>query len=252
MTKQRKTEWLEMTKEGKTDYHERQYKQPYRSTVTFCNWLESLAFFNKSEKLRIADIGAGQGANLFYMAKRYPNTIFVGIELNPDLVKWGNEYFTQFQQDNCQLVEGDLYNLSKEHIGKYDGIVSYQTLMAFPEYKTPIRKIVELQPKWIAITSLFFDGDVNCEIKIQDYTIPLSGNPFSVYHYNIYSIPMVRKLLVDYGYSDFKYIHFEIDIDLPKPKGKGMGTYTEKLQNGKRIQISGPILMSWYFVVAKR
>jgi hypothetical protein len=59
MIKQRKTEWLEVTKTGKTDYHERQFKKPYRSTISFCNWIESLGFLNKTEKLTIADIGAG-------------------------------------------------------------------------------------------------------------------------------------------------------------------------------------------------
>jgi hypothetical protein len=186
------------------------------------------------------------------MAGRFTNSIFIGIELNPDLVKRGNDYFADFQQDNCYLVEDDLYSLGKEHVGKYDGIVSYQTLSWLPEYKTPIEKMVELKPKWIAITSLFFDGDVSCEIKVHDYTTPLSGKPYRESNYNVYSIPLLRKLFVNYGYSDFKYIPFAIDIDLPRPETKGMGTYTEKLQNGSRIQISGPILMSWYFIVAKR
>jgi hypothetical protein len=62
-----------------------------------------------------------------------------------------------------------------------------------------------------------------------------------------------QKFFREKGFSKFEYIPFEIDIDLPKPVGTGFdGTYTETLKNGERIQISGPILMSWYFVLAQQ
>jgi hypothetical protein len=54
------------------------------------------------------------------------------------------------------------------------------------------------------------------------------------------------------GYEDFVFQPFNIDIDLPKPAHDGMGTYTEQLENGQRIQISGPVFMSWYFILARK
>jgi hypothetical protein len=36
--------------------------------------------------------------------------------------------------------------------------------------------------------------------------------------------------------------------DIPKPPIDEMGTYTEKLENNKRIQISGAIVMSWKII----
>ena len=56
---------------------------------------------------------------------------------------------------------------------------------------------------------------------------------------------------VELGFNNIKYKPFEIDIDLAKPVNR-MGTYTEKLENGHRIQISGPLLMPWYFVGGER
>ena len=44
---------------------------------------------------------------------------------------------------------------------------------------------------------------------------------------------------------------FEIDIDLPKPKKPKFGTYTIRTENGKRIQVSGYILMPWYNILIK-
>jgi hypothetical protein len=58
--------------------------------------------------------------------------------------------------------------------------------------------------------------------------------------------------LKDKGYTVFKYCPFEMDIDLPKPEHTLMGTYTKTLPNGKRLQISGPLLMNWYFIYAAK
>ena len=41
---------------------------------------------------------------------------------------------------------------------------------------------------------------------------------------------------------------FNIDIDVAKPPINQMGTYTEKLDNGKRLQISGNIIQSWKII----
>jgi len=39
---------------------------------------------------------------------------------------------------------------------------------------------------------------------------------------------------------------------IEKPMDRSMGTYTLKLENGELLQISGPILMSWYTLLIKR
>lgn len=69
-------------------------------------------------------------------------------------------------------------------------------------------------------------------------------------YYNIYSLSRVQKCFKEQGYSNFKFIKFEIDIDLPRPDTMDIGTYTINTEDGKRIQISGGLMMPWYFVVA--
>ena len=66
----------------------------------------------------------------------------------------------------------------------------------------------------------------------------------------------LNRLANDYGYEVVTSDRFEIDIDVPKPKNKDiMGTFTE-IVNGsldyKRLQISGPLLLNWYFVLLKK
>ena len=42
--------------------------------------------------------------------------------------------------------------------------------------------------------------------------------------------------------------NFDMNKDIAKPSIDEMGTYTEKLVNSKRIQISGVIVMSWKII----
>lgn len=246
--------WIEPTKK-KTGfkYYEKQLLKPYQSTVAFCQWLESKGCLNKERKDNILDVGAGMGGQMRYMAKKYPKSYFFGIDINPQLVKAGSEFFKKLEKKNCKLVRGDLYALNKKYIGKYNGIVSYQTLSWLPDYELPILKMAELKADWVAITSLFYEGNVSCKAVIRDYTVPVGDKSYKESFYNTYCLRHCRELFKKCGYSKFDYIPFEINIDLPKSKNKGgMGTYTEKLANGKRIQISGPLLMNWYFILARK
>ena len=63
-------------------------------------------------------------------------------------------------------------------------------------------------------------------------------------------LPKIKELFNGLGYKKFDYRPFNIDIDIKKPEKAGLGTYTERLENGKRIQISGGLMLPWYFIVA--
>jgi hypothetical protein len=115
-----------------------------------------------------------------------------------------------------------------------------------------INAVTGLQPKWFAANSLFYDGMVDAFVEIHDYTDTLNSGGHSIRPYNFFSIPRIRERFEKKGYPLFDSVPFEIDMDLPKPEDGGMGTYTETLENGKRLQISGPLIVSWYFLYASR
>lgn len=248
--KQRTTEWLDTA--SNHGYHERQWANPYRSSVKFCDWLESLQVLDPSASLKICDVGAGEGANVFYMSQRYTKSTFKGLELNPELVSWGNGKLKEKGVTNASLEAADLYQFPMGYKNNFDGVVMYQTLSWLPEFKTPLDKLASLDPKWIGLTSLFYEGDVNCRIEIEDHTIRTSEKGYGEAFYNVYSLPLVKAHLAKHGYTNFQCTPFNIDIDLPKPEHGGMGTYTETLKDGRRLQFSGPLLMSWYFVLASK
>ena len=246
---QRNSEWLDLP--GKAfEYHFNQFKNVYRSTIVFSDWLENHGILSSKYDQNVVDIGSGAGANISYLSEKFPRINFTGIELNKELVKFGNNYFKKNNNPRCRLKQGDLYNLSSDE--KYDGVLSFQTLSWLPEYKIPIKKFSCLNPEWIAITSLFFEGEVDTKIEVRDFTKPKNGSSYTEGFYNIYPIPHVREYFNGLGYHNFEYLRFDIDVNLPKPREKGMTTYTEELKDGRLIQISAGILMSWYFILARK
>jgi ubiquinone/menaquinone biosynthesis C-methylase UbiE len=195
------------------------------------------------------------------MKQRFPGCSYTGIDINNDFIREGTLFFEQSKVQGCKLEYGDLYHLDFDTLaGKFEGVVMLQTLSWLPEYENALSEIAKLNPKWIALTSLFYNGLVECRTEIQEYKCTnnqenIDGGGIKAYkssHYNTYSLPRVKEFLSQRGYKIFKYTPFEIDVDLPKPAHTHMQTYTETLQNGKRLQISGPLLMSWHFIYAEK
>ncbi|MGI8509537.1 MAG: class I SAM-dependent methyltransferase [Gemmatimonadaceae bacterium] len=246
---QRTTEWLELPNMA---YHEGQFQEPYRSTVMFSDWLIAQGVLDESRRSRVLDVGAGLGANVAYMGQRFTTSDITGLELNPELVVQGNARLMHAHLSNCQLITGNLYRLNEVCNNEYDGVVSLQTLSWLPEYKAAVGSIASCGAEWIAFSSLFFEGHVSCKIEITDHALNLSDEEPRRTFYNIYSLPEVTETLRRSGYPNVSFIPFEIDRDLPRPTHGGMGTYTEKLESGHRLQRSGPLLMPWYFVLARR
>lgn len=246
---QRTDEWLSNYNK---DYFDRQFETPYRSTIAFCDWLEQTDTLKQNSTISILDVGTGKGANLYYMAKRFPNLKILGVDINNEFVNEGNKILKSKKVDTtCKLAVADIYNFDKSLINRFDGVVSYQTLSWLPDFREPLKSIASLNTKWIALTSLFFDGNVNCKIELDEYNRGIDNEPKQTF-YNVYSLPLIEKFLMELGFRKFQFTPFEIDIDIEKPDHKIMGTYTEKLSNGRRLQLSGPLLMNWYFIKATR
>lgn len=232
------------------DYHRKQYENVYRSTEKFVEWLENLGYLDTEVKQNICDMACGGGANVFYLSNRFKNSYFTGIDLSQQLVQYGNAILKE--KSNCRLYQGDWFQLETKWREKFDGIISFQTLSWLPEYQESLRNLSLLNPKWIAVSSLFYEGDIEYTIKLKDYYRASNNKEYEEAYYNIYSLPRVREYLKKLGYYKFNSMPFEIDIDLPKTESMDIGTYTIKKEDGKRIQISAALMMPWYFVVASK
>mgnify|MGYP006273904169 FL=1 len=233
------------------DYHERQFEDVYRSTVQMCDWLEAKGKLTPDSQYRILDIGAGMGSNIDYMAQRFPKCEYVGMDINEHLVRRGQEILAERGRTNCVLEVGDIYDID-EYRGQFDVVLSFQTVLGLPELYLPLKQHAILDAEWIALSSHFYDGLVDVEVKVSDYYRPRDDEDTKIRFYNVHSIPRTQDLFAEYGYTEFDFTPFDIDVDLPKTDYKGMGTHTEKTVDGRRLQVSGPILMPWHFIFAGR
>ena len=248
VAKHAQQDWIKESGSGPTMYFSNQYVKPYRSTVMLHEWLKRRNVF--AGRNRIADVACGMGAPTAYFASKEPQCEFTGLDFNPLLVKEAQERSRQVP--NARFEEGNIYQLQSKYYGKFDGILSLQTLSWLDGYEEPVRQMAAIDPRWIAITSLFFDGPVDARISIQDYSKPMDDKPFKDAFYNTYSLPRFKEFMRRLGYHAFDCSPFEIDCDLERIRGAGMDTYTRRLEGGVRLQISGPLLMNWYFILASK
>ena len=228
------------------DYHMKQWNEPKESTKAFLN------FFSKelSNSKSVVDLGAGAGAATYYLANRNLRTNIIGIDYSKELIDSAKETSKEYNLTNLAFDTGDWFNLNKNFRG-VDGVISLQTLSWLPEMKNPMTQIFEvIKPDWIGLTSLFYEGDISCRIEVFEHI--RSRKTF----YNVYSLKELNRLAVEYGYKIVKSDRFDIQIDIPKPTNTDlMGTFTEKVEGSsdyQRLQISGPLLMNWYFVLIRK
>lgn len=165
-----------------------------------------------------------------------------------------NESFRDYFPEDPRVVfeAGDLYQMDPAYAGRFDGAVCLQTLSWLPDYKEPLENICKLQTDWIAMSFLGYEGKINYNIGVENYESLTPEGTFTHSYYNIYSLPLMEAFLRERGFCRFDYERFEIDIDLEKPNSRDMGTYTVKTADRKRMQISGALLMPWYFMFAAR
>jgi hypothetical protein len=97
---------------------------------------------------------------------------------------------------------------------------------------------------YIFISSLFYDGDIDFEIKVREFKKELGKERFNSF-YNVYSLPRFKEFVFGLGIKNIEVYNFDINIDIPQPPIDQMGTYTIRLENSKKLQISGAVVMYW-------
>lgn len=227
------------------DYHLKQWDNTYRSTIFFYEFVKK--HLEKSNK--IIDLGCGIGSSTYYISNFHKKCEFIGIDYSKRYIDIGNSIIKSKKLNNLKLAQDDCFNLKKYQ--KVDGVISIQTLSFLTEFETPLKEVfIKINPDWIGISSLFYEGDITIKSKI----IQKEKNPTNPsLTYNTYSIPAVEKYCGKYGYKIDQYIPFEIDIDIDKPMDLNkMSTYTVNTIDNKKLQISGPLLMNWYFILIKK
>jgi len=129
----------------------------------------------------------------------------------------------------------------------FDISICWKTLTWLPSYEYALRALVAVTKKHIFVSSLFYEGNIDSEIRVREYSKERGSRGNATYH-NIYSLPRFERFVRTLGSKKISVIDFKIGIDLPRGPVDHMGTYTLRLKNGKRLQMSGPLPMPWKII----
>lgn len=231
---------------GDEKYFVKQLKNPKESTKYIFEILKK----KKLNNLNTLDLACGNGANLMFLKKQFNNKKYcLGIDANKKLLEHGSN-FNNF--NDLELKYGNILNLNKKFKNKFQLITSIQTLSWLKDYQKVSLEMIKLNSKYIFISSLFWEGLIDFNIKIDLLKNDKPNRPvLSSTYYNIYSLKSFLNFYKKYNYKEILCEKFKIKKNLRNNSKEGMGTYTMK-DKGKNIQISGPLLMNWYFIIFKK
>jgi hypothetical protein len=230
-------------------YHKSQYENPKRSTIALCDFVgRILPLIDKT--YNAIDVGCGGGANMYYLSKILPGTKWTGLDFGGKYFDLAKQYSPIYNQ--ITFVQGDFYELSEIFPNKsFDLAFSIQNLSWLPDYEEAMKEIMVITKKWIFLTSLFSDFNVDIFSEVIEYDDEWSSTEGSPYNYNVYSYGKFKDFCLDCGAQELISEYFIIDIDLPMTQNKQMGTYTLKDINEKRLQFSGPLYMPWKMIAIR-
>jgi SAM-dependent methyltransferase len=240
--------------ERHADYHRRQFAEPYRSTV-FVGRLVAERIFARKFAGQALDVACGAGANMVHLGREFPNLVWTGVDLVKDAFALGARLMTDCGV-TCipKFVQGDLYRL-RESVGRqqFDVVFSLQTLSWLPAYEQALDSLLSVvRPGgWLVISSLFTDALVDAKIELTQYDDVRCVTGTGGIYYNVYCLERFEAECRSRGATRVEAHDFAMDVDLPRPANRLMGTYTERLADGRRLQLSGPLLMPWRVVLVR-
>jgi SAM-dependent methyltransferase len=223
------------------DYHTRQFVTVYRSTSFLRDFIQSLIGSTQGEAL---DVACGAGANIFHLAQMIPGFHWSGVDIAGEVLFPIGGPFFRSRGLEVDLKVGDFYKIDDYFGGKqFDLVLAIHTFGSLESYDALLDQLLSVTRGWLFVIAMFTDFNVDVNIEVTDYTWPEDcPNPGN---YNVYSLSRFRKACEAKGCKQFESRDFVIDVDLYPPENGGLGTYTRKLEDGQRLQFTGPIFLPW-------
>lgn len=199
----------------------------------------------KSPNLKILDACCGIGYISYFLSEISPDSTFLGIDKTPYLIEEGKKLCAN--KKNISFDIGDIYDVATKFHKTFDITVNWRVLSFIPYYDQMIRDLISVTKKHIFISSLFYDGDIDFEIKVREFKKESGEKQFNAY-WNVYSYPHFKEFVYSLGAKNIEAYDFDIDIDVPKPPIDDMSSYTIRLENGKKLQVAGAVVLTWKII----
>jgi ubiquinone/menaquinone biosynthesis C-methylase UbiE len=199
----------------------------------------------KEQNFKLLDVCCGIGHLIYFLSEMFPQGKFHGVDQTPFLIEEAKQLCAE--RDGASFEVKDAYDLGKEFEKAYDVSINWKTVSWLPYYEDMIKALVHSTKKHIFLSSMFYNGDIDFITQVREFQSEKGEDEFNHY-YNVYSLPRFEKFVKSLGAKHVEAVDFDIGIDLEKPDVNRMGTYTEELTSGKKLQISGAVLMSWKII----
>ncbi len=242
------TSLWEKTAHQDIDYHLRQFREPYRSSVALGDFIHRHRLHPFTGQ--VLDVGCGAGANIFYLSSLFPEVHWTGVDVAGDVLFPHTRSLFMERGISAQLITGDFYKLDRLlNNRQFELVLCIQTFTVLPSYDQLLEQLLKVTNGWLVLTSPFTKFNVDARIEVKDYTWPadLQGPHFS----SVFGLPRLQAFCESRGVREWIIEDFEIDKDLPIPPSGGLTTYTQRLADGRRLQFTGPIFLPWKFVALK-
>lgn len=108
----------------------------------------------------VLELGCASGANLFLLAKKYPNVKFCGVDVSEKAIKEGQKFFAEKNIKNVELQVGSILNLENIKNKSIDVIFSDATLLYVGKEKIDdvFKAIVRVAKKGIVLCEQHTDN----------------------------------------------------------------------------------------------
>jgi SAM-dependent methyltransferase len=196
----------------------------------------------EGRQLTVLDAACGIGHLSRMVSELSPDSSYLGVDQTPYLIEQARELWAG--KLGVSFEVGDVCDLPARYGREFDVSISWKTISWLPYYEEMVRALLDVTRKHLFISSLFYDGDIDFEIRVREFRKEAGRDGHRTY-YNVYSYPRFREFLRGLGVEEVHATDFHIGIDLPRPPVDQMGTYTVRMDDGHRLQLSGVVLMAW-------
>ena len=196
--------------------------------------------FAGDSALDVLDACCARGRLLHFLNKFDSRHNYVGIDLAAELIEEGQSLFEGMP--HVKLKSGNLFELAARHPKAFDISILYKTLLNFERYEPALTQLFGATRRKVYITSLFYDGDVDFEIKVRQHKIYENEADFA--YYNVWGTPRFSEFCRSLGAVDVRFIDMNLDLDLPPSEDPDILTvHTERLETGDRLEVMGAVVM---------
>ena len=223
-------------------YLKANYKKNPKETSKFLA-RQAGPFLNRHPKPRVLDVGCATGDLLHYFGTLFPHAELFGFDFLKKLLDRAKK-----EVKNAQFFQIDITKRSTLPRSKYDAIFMVGVHSIFDDYKSWLDNLLWLlnDGGTIFVMGTFNPEPVDVLIKTRDVS---QFEPDSWQSgWNLFSIKTISRHL-DRRKAQYQFIPFELPIDIKKNLKDPLRSWTEKLENGKRMVINGTQLRHTVYVL---